>query len=317
MFPATSVIFFTTASGAGYGLIAALGVFAALGLVAPGLGLGLFGFVLAFGLITAGLLSSTFHLGHPERAWRAVSQWRSSWLSREGVMALVTYVPAGLFALVFTFGPWLPEGQGALRPLGLLSALAAALTVFSTGMIYRVLKPIHQWANGWVVPSYLALAAMTGLMLLDLALAVFARPSQVVVATTLIAIALAAALKVGYWRFIRTSRAASTAETATGLGRFGRVRLLEAPHTEENYLLKEMGFKIARRHAEKLRRIAALAGFILPFVFTLTTLVRPAFGLLPAVLAVLSAGLGVAVERWLFFAEAKHTVTLYYGATSV
>ena len=36
-----------------------------------------------------------------------------------------------------------------------------------------------------------------------------------------------------------------------------------------------------------------------------------------AAIAVLSAALGLVVERWLFFAEAKHTVTLYYGAAAV
>ena len=32
-----------------------------------------------------------------------------------------------------------------------------------------------------------------------------------------------------------------------------------------------------------------------------------------AALAVASGALGVLVERWLFFAEAQHVVTLYYG----
>ena len=93
--------------------------------------------------------------------------------------------------------------------------------------------------------------------------------------------------------------------------------MLEPPHTEENYLLKEMGFRIARKHAQRLRLIARLSAFILPALLTL-----PAFfasggaALTASVLAVLSAALGLVVERWLFFAEAKHTVTLYYGAAA-
>ena len=82
MHPALSVIFFTTASGAGYGLLALLGICAAAGLLPPDLALGLVGLGLALALISAGLLASTAHLGRPERAWRAFSQWRSSWLSR-------------------------------------------------------------------------------------------------------------------------------------------------------------------------------------------------------------------------------------------
>src|SRR3546814_17976234 len=87
MHPAYSVVFFTTASGAGYGLLALMGLFGALGLLPPDPWLGAVGLGMALAAITAGLLSSTVHLGHPERAWRAFSQWRSSWLSREGVAA--------------------------------------------------------------------------------------------------------------------------------------------------------------------------------------------------------------------------------------
>ena len=85
MHPAYSVILFTTASGAGYGLLLWLAAAAALNLVPRDPMLGFFGLGLAIALVTIGLLSSTLHLGRPGRAWRALSQWRSSWLSREGV----------------------------------------------------------------------------------------------------------------------------------------------------------------------------------------------------------------------------------------
>src|SRR5262245_8795591 len=106
MHPALSVIVFTVASGAGYGLLALLGLYGTSGRLPPGFGIGLTGFALSLGLITLGLLCSTFHLGHRGRAWRAVTQWRSSWLSREGVLALLTYIPA----LVYAYG-WLRYGN--------------------------------------------------------------------------------------------------------------------------------------------------------------------------------------------------------------
>ncbi len=89
MHPASSIIVFTTFSGLGYGLAAMLG----LGLLDPAAAATKFAHLLALALIGAGLMSSTLHLGNPQRAWRALSQWRSSWLSREGVMAIVTFVP--------------------------------------------------------------------------------------------------------------------------------------------------------------------------------------------------------------------------------
>ena len=91
--------------------------------------------------------------------------------------------------------------------------------------------------------------------------------------------------------------------------------MLEAPHTEENYLLKEMGFCIARKHQRRLRRIARLAGFAVPAVASVGGLVFGGMGGgIAAGLGLVSAAVGLIAERWLFFAEAKHTVVLYYGA---
>jgi DMSO reductase anchor subunit len=311
VYPSLSVIFFTTASGAGYGLLALLGLLVPLGGLprTP-----LFGFValaLALGAITAGLLSSLLHLGQKQRAWRAFSQWRTSWLSREGVAAVATYVPAALFGIA-----WIFFGRVALTA-GLIAALLAVVTVFCTAMIYRSLKPIPRWHNRWVVPTYLALALMSGALWLALLLEFFGpRPEVNVLAAA--SIAIAAGLKLGYWRFIDTGAPTSSAGTATGLGSLGTVRLFEAPHTSDNYLLKEMGFIIARKHATKLRRIALVIGFALPCLLSLVPLVLSGW---PAILALLlgaSLGMvGIFVERWLFFAEARHAVTLYYGTPAV
>ncbi len=260
--------------------------------------------------ITAGLISSTFHLGHPERAWRAVSQWRSSWLAREGLVALLTYVPALLFgigAIVFhrTTGLW--------AACGALAAIGATATVACSAYIYRSLKPIQRWANGWVLPNYLALAAMTGAFWLAALAAIFdvAHPEMSWVAAAVVL--PAALLKLGYWRYIDNSASASSAETATGLA--GPVRLLDPPHTSENYLLKEMGFRVARKHAARLRRIAFIAAYVLPLL--LLAIGIPADRSIQLILFSLAAPIstfGVLIERWLFFAEAKHTVTLYYGS---
>jgi len=77
-----------------------------------------------------------------------------------------------------------------------------------------------------------------------------------------------------------------------------------------------MGFRIARKHRLRLRLIARLTGFLVPMLATLASLFTPV-GLIAAAVAVLSAALGLVIERWLFFAEAKHTVMLYYGAEIV
>lgn len=312
MHPALSVILFTTASGAGYGLLGLVGLLFTLGLVPPDRGFGLCALGLGTILVTGGLLSSTVHLGHPERAWRAITQIRTSWLSREGVAALATYVPLAVLGL-----GWIVLAR-ADRPI-LIAALAlpvgAIVTVHCTAMIYRSLKPVHQWCNRHVVPVYHALALMTGACLLNALLHAWGSPSRGVGLLALLATALGVILKERYWRFIDQTAAASTPGTATGLERFGTVRLIEPPHTGGNYLMREMGFRVARKHALKLRRFALGAGFALPLPLLLAaTIAPPVPALAAAWLAALSGLAGVLAERWLFFAEAKHTVTLYYGA---
>jgi DMSO reductase anchor subunit len=309
--PSLSVIFFTTASGAGYGLLALLGVLAPFGMLPADPLFGLVAMALALGAITAGLLSSLFHLGQRGRAWRAFSQWRSSWLSREGVAAVATFLPAGLLGIGWVFLGTVPKAAG------LLAAAGAVATVFCTAMIYRSLKPVPRWHNRWVVPNYLALALMSGILWLVAVLQIFgARPGLGWWAAA--AIALAAVLKLAYWRFIDGAAAASTAGSATGLGSFGTVRLFEAPHTSENYLLKEMGFSIARKHAARLRRIAMALGFGLPFLLSFVPIVAAGWlAVAASLVAAILATVGIFIERWLFFAEARHAVTLYYGSAAV
>ena len=78
-----------------------------------------------------------------------------------------------------------------------------------------------------------------------------------------------------------------------------------------------MGYVIARRHSTKLRQIARILGFVLPLLLTLLALaLGGTIAVQVTLLAAVAALLGVLVERWLFFAEARHTVTLYYGATT-
>lgn len=311
MNPAFSIVFFSTASGAGFSLLLLTGIAAPLGLVPQDRWFALVTLIVGVILAVAGLLSSTLHLGRPERAWRAFSQWRTSWLSREGVFSVLTFAPAAIFGTGWFF---LGRTQGLFGLCGILAAALAAATIFSTGMIYATLKPIHQWHNRWVVPNYLLLGLMAGLLLLDFIARLWAAPTGIPL-LTLVVIVVAWWFKESYWRFIDTTSAPSTISTATGLGQRGRVRMLEPPNTEENYLLKEMGFRVGRKHRARLRVFVRIGAFILPFLLTLGALL--AGSVVAMALAVLSAALGLIVERWLFFAEAKHTVTLYYGIESV
>ena len=312
MHPAYSVIFFTTATGAGYGLLALLGFMSLLGVLPADLRFALAGLGLAFALIAGGLLSSTGHLGRPERAWRAFSQWRSSWLSREGVCAVLTFVPGALFGLGWILAQ---RTDGWVAAAGAAAALGAVATVCCTAMIYASLKPVAQWHSRFTLPGYLIFAAMSGLTLLNAMFAVFGQPSGVLSIGAAVLTLVGWAWKRATWQHDDALGLPVTANSATGLAG-GRVRSIEWPHSEENYLLKEMGFRVARKHRDRLRLIAQVLAFAVPAVLLGGVLLLPA----PAATA---AGLvaafcqiaGLLVERWLFFADAKHTVMLYYGRT--
>ncbi len=309
MNPAGSVLLLSTLTGFGYGLLAWLGVFAAGGWLPAARYFGPVGVVVALAFASAGLLSSMLHLGRPERAWRAFSQWRSSWLSREGVASLLTYPPALLFAASWYFGG---QSAAATRLCGLLAGALGLATVVCTAMIYASLKPIRQWHNRHTAPDYFIFALFSGAALLTLLVAAWGARATGAAGLTLGTAIVAAGAKLAYWRFIDRQAPLTTLASATGLAAFGTARPLDQPHFTENYILREMGYRVARKHAAKLRRIVMAVAFAAPGLLALDA----GFGWLPAaaaLLAVSCALVGLFLERWLFFAEATHVAAVYYG----
>lgn len=286
MHPAKSIIAFTTLSGLGFGLLFWLGS----GLAGFTGWVGFTFHVIGLGLASAGLLASTLHLGHPERALRAFTQWRTSWLSREGLAAVGVLTAMGFHALTVLNGT-------PITALGLLGAALSLATVFTTSMIYAQLKTVPRW-HTWATPAlFMALSLGGGALL----------AAQTEIAAPLLA--AAAALQLLWWmkgdQAFRQST--TTLTTATRLGT-GTVRAFEPPHTGTNYLMQEMVYRVGRRHARRLRILALALGYGLP----LALLMLP-MGHMAALVAVLSHLLGILASRWLFFAEAEHVVGLYYG----
>jgi len=288
MHPAPSIILFTVLSGIGFGMLAFLG----FDIDAPKGWTGFWFFLIAYVFAVGGLLSSTFHLGHPERALKAFSQWQSSWLSREGVLAVAALAVMGLYAFLLVFF------EKQLSILGFLGAGLSLATVFATSMIYAQMKTVPRWYH-WSAPvMFLGFAIAGGALLTGkVTLLIWGLPI------------------LGIVQFIgwldqdkQESEADTDIATATGLGSIGTVRAFEAPHTGDNYLTKEMVFRIGRKHANKLKALAIFFFALLPVILLLLP-----FNHLFAVLAVLSHIGGVFLQRWVFFAEAKHVVSHYYG----
>ena len=285
MHPAPSVIVFTVLSGAGFGYLAFLG----LGFALTGWP-GFWQFALAFTMAVGGLVSSTFHLGNPQRALLAFTQWRTSWLSREGWAAVGTLVVMGLYAVAAIFVDTL------ILPLGVVGAIMAVATIFITSMIYAQMKTVPRW-NSPLTPAYFITCALTAGTLLS-----------GIWALSLLMLLVVGVLQAVCWMSGdgRFAQRGHDMNSATGLD--GKVRLFESPHTGTNYLLEEFGFQVARRHAAKLRVICIVLIAVLPAILLLPGAYPALFGL--AFAAHLA---GTFVSRWLFFAEARHVVGLYYG----
>ncbi len=288
MHPAPSVIIFNTFSGLGFGLLFWLG----LGAIVP-TGMGAFiWFTIAYLFAVGGLISSTFHLGHPERAIKAFSQWKTSWLSREGVCAVFALIVMALYGAGLVF----LGTRYAL--LGIVGGLASLGVVFTTSMIYAQMKTVPRWRH-WTTPAMYLLLSIGGGALLS---------GQVTMAIVLFLIG--AALQILAWASGdgRFKASGTTMESATGLGHIGKVRAFEPPHTGTNYLMREFIHQVGRKHAQKLRIITIALAFAVPVILLLLP-----FNHVFALLAVVSHIAGVLTLRWLFFAEAEHVVGLYYG----
>ena len=286
MHPAKSIMAFTSLSGLGFGLMAVIG------LGYPDVA-GWVAFVygaLALGLAGIGLLASLLHLGNPQRFLKAFTQWRTSWLSREAVLSVLTMA---LFALYIV----LLLTDKRLILLGYIVSTLAALTVICTAMIYAQLRTIPRW-NTWLTPILFLAYALAGGALL-------AGQIWAAVFGTVVVLAL----QIAHWARGRAAlaRSGSNAGTATALGGLGTVRMLESPHTARNYVTSEMVNHLAATTAKKLKLVVIV--LLVGQGLALATL--PIGHVMAGGMVVLHLA-AVLVARWLFFAESEHVVRLYY-----
>jgi sulfite dehydrogenase (quinone) subunit SoeC len=302
MKPALSIVFFTVASGAGLGLLA-LAALADLLLLGGGLSrsqlltAGIVGFV----LVAAGLLASTLHLANPKNAWRSFARFRTSWLSREAVFAVLFMLAALMYIASVAWQP------SALRIPAAIAVVALAWAVlYCTAMIYASLKPIRQWHTALTPLCYLLFGHYSASLMLIWIAERGQTDTGPYVIVSLVLLALAAVAKVA-WIEKALAHAGSSIQSALGMPTAAQVKLLDAGHTHGTFLTNEFAFKLARSHAERLADAFWVAAFAVP---ALVIALMPD-AILGAVLLCLA---GLLAERWLFFAEARHTVNLYHGA---
>jgi DMSO reductase anchor subunit len=319
MKPAFSVVFLTTLSGAAQGLLIALfGVelAARLGLIASSSMPPQLFFVLGAGLVVAlgglGLLASFFHLGHPERAWRAIAMWRTSWLSRE-CLALPAFL-----ACAFAYGVAHWFGSPCSLAIGALGVLASALLFVCTSMIYACLRFLQEWATPLTMVNFVLLGCASGFTMATACAAWFAPALVAALAVWACGLTLAGcASRVA--SLVRNARLQpkSTVQSATGI-KSPKLVQKSRGFTAGAFNLREFFHGQTPQTLQRIKWTFLVGAFAVPFVLIALggslSSIAVSFWLLCA--ACIVQYVGLVAERWFFFAEARHPQNLYYQQAS-
>jgi sulfite dehydrogenase (quinone) subunit SoeC len=311
MNPAFSVVVFTTAAGAGQGLVVALAIALLAGVpTAPSFVRA--SLLVAIVLLVVGLASSFLHLGRPLRAWRAAAMWRTSWLSREVIVLPAFIALVGLW--------WLAAQGSASSParvaLPLAAIAGAALLWYCTAMIYACLRFIEEWAQPLTVVNFFLLGLSSGSVLAS-ALAALASERRALALAAPLALALtlvAWASRTAAWRRNAALRHRSTLQTATGIGS-ARLAQTSMGMSAGSFNTREFFHRASASALRRIKGIAIVLGFALPALL-IAAVVCGALPDLACVAALIVQAPGLIADRWLFFAQAKHPQNLYYQVVS-
>lgn len=325
MHPAFSVILLTTLIGAGQGLFLALytGQLYALANLLPAQSGHFYaiGSLVSLVLLMAGLVASFFHLGRPERAWRAAAKWRTSWLSREVLVMPVMMSLVLAYGLAHYFGMTEPLFMvadtlpiDATLLVGLLGTVAAFALFVATAMIYASVRFLQEWHTPLTVANFTLFGIASGFMLaaaysawLGNELVAFFG-TWAVIATLLGLLSRSASL-------VRNSRIKRKSNLQTAIGvRHTSMAQTGQGATGGSFNTREFFHGTSARTLRRVRILFLMLVFAIP-----VALIAFAYGIgspsLPLA-AFLVQYLGLLAERWYFFAEAKHPQNLYYQAVS-
>ena len=312
MKPAWSVIFLTTLIGAGQGLfLAMVGIEAAsrVGMMAPvAADFYVTGSFFATLLLVCGLGASFLHLGHPERAWRAIAMWRTSWLSRE-----VIVLPA-FIAAVIAYGYAHAQGLSCTGWVAAAGVLLCVALFVCTAMIYSCLKFLQEWHTPLTSVNFFLLGTASG-TLLAAALAATAWPLIVPRLAMAAAVLIAVGAVTRSLSLVRNARLRpkSTVQSATGIANPKIVHKAQGA-MGGSFNTREFFHGRSTAALRWVKWFFLLAVFVLPLAMILLALEQGRSQWLVVVFGLQYAGL--LAERWFFFAQARHPQNLYYQAIS-
>lgn len=325
MHPAFSVIFLTTLIGAGQGLFLALytgQVYHTFGIVSTAAPTDLYvvGTLLVVALMGLGLIASFFHLGRPERAWRAATMWRTSWLAREVIVLPAFTGVAFVWGAMHYFGvdPLLAvNAAGTEFRLSLLVGFVAAVLAFllylCTGMIYAAVKFIQEWASPLTVINYTLLGLASGFTVAAALAAWYDHElTNAYVLWALVFTLLGFASRAFALRRNANLKRKTTICTALGI-RHQKIRQISQGAMGGSFNTHEFFHHQSPQFVHAVKIFFLITAFIVPLTLVVIGWTHSLFSLLA--LAAIVQYVGLVAERWFFFAQANHPQNLYYQAT--
>jgi DMSO reductase anchor subunit len=311
MRPQFSIIFFTTLAGMAQGLLFFI---ALLNIEAPILSapfLLMLALPVSFILLSLGLVASFFHLGHPERAWRAAMMWRTSWLSRE-VIALPAVMLMTAMTFFFVATGIVPAWIWAILLISLLALWIC------TAKIYQCIRFIQEWSHPSTLSNFILLGLTSGGLLLEFLLMLWNDPGapfgvSLISGLNFILLFLALNLKLWIWRRNQKLKPKSNLASATGI-KGNNIRQTSMGFMGGSFNTREFFHHQTDRVISNIRKIILLMTYIGPMILLAFSMNSP--NIIQIALALLMHYIGLLAERWMFFAEANHPQNLYYQRVS-
>ena len=311
MRPQFSIIFFTTLVGMAQGLLFFIALANLHNQSIPNAFLTNLALPVAFVILVLSLIASFFHLGHPERAWRAAMMWRTSWLSRE-VIALPAVMAVTVVIFLYASFSEVPQW------LWIVLLFTTIVLWVCTAKIYQCIRFIQEWSHPSTLTNFILLGATSGWILLELLIALWGDTSAQLIDAPLSVIAfvllfLSLNLKLWIWSRNRKLKPKSNLATATGI-KGNNIRQTSMGLMGGSFNTREFFHHQTDKVIANIRKIILLCAYVIPMILMAYAITSPNF--LVITLALLINYLGLLAERWMFFAEANHPQNLYYQRVS-
>ncbi|MDH5711964.1 MAG: dimethyl sulfoxide reductase anchor subunit [Gammaproteobacteria bacterium] len=322
MHPAFSVIFLTTLIGAGQGLFLAMytgQLYSVINLVPVQDSHSFYGWgtLLALVFLGLGLFASLFHLGHPERGWRAAARWRTSWLSREVIVLPAFMGMTSIYGLthyfninptLFSFGDVLTVNLTLL--IGLLATGLAFLLFLCTGMIYACIKFLQEWATPLTVVNYTLLGSASGFVMAA-AFAAYVNSGLASFYAGWAIVLTGVGFVTRSISLIRNARIKPKSTLATAIGiRHTNIQQKSRGFMAGSFNTREYFHNAPAIFFKSIKWIFPILAFIIPLVILSSAMTSNSFGIFALTFVIQYVGL--IAERWFFFAQANHPQNLYY-----